>query len=149
VNRLVALLELPSGSLTLAESLGAPETFTVALPPGSYRVLLDAWSGTVQIESAAHGNLVTAERVGSLAIEGYSLLVGDHEAIERAADRDGERFWSELFAKIANSVDGVAAGSFDLVSGATVAFTGMAAGVHELHLLRDPSGLPAGISVAG
>lgn len=149
MNRIVALLDLPSGRIALAESLGAPETLELSLSPGRYRVLLEPWSGEVRIESESHGELESGDAIGTVSVEGYSLLIGDADAIARAADRDGERFWSELFAKIADSVDGVAAGSFELASGATVAFTGMAAGSHEVRLLRDPSGLPAGLSVVG
>lgn len=149
VIRLVALLDLPSATLALAESLGAPETLEIELPAGTYRLLLDDWSGEVRIESPGAQAAHAGESVGIVEIEGYSLLVGDAAAINRAADRDGERFWSELFAKISGSVDGVAAGSFELVSGATVAFTGMAEGSHEVRLLRDSGGGVVGVVVAG
>ena len=147
--RLVALLDLPSAKLALAESLGAPETLEIDLPAGTYRLLLDDWSGDVRIESSSASGSMPDEQLGSVSIEGYSLLVGDAGAINRAADRDGERFWSELFAKIGSSVDGVAAGSFELASGATVAFTGMAEGEHEVRALRDAAGSIGGVIVAG
>ena len=148
--RIVALIELPSGVLRVAESLGAPIDTEVSLPLGEYRVLLDESDGTLRIETvSATGDLILGAEVGRVEIEGYTLLAGDADALERAADRDGERFWSELFSRIAASPDGIASGSLELVSGMRVAYSGMRGGSHLLHELIDASGRRRGVHIEG
>jgi hypothetical protein len=150
MTQIVALIELPSGILQLAESLGASHELEVALPLGEYRVLLDEQGGMIRIESVtAPGPFVLGAELGSLVIEGYTALVGDADALERASDRDGERFWSELFSKIAASPDGIAAGSLELVSGMRVAYTGMREGSHSVRELLDATGRRRGVFVEG
>jgi len=150
MTRIVALIELPSGVLCIAESFGAPVDLDVSLPLGEYRVLLDEQEGTVRVESVTTGGaLVIGAEVGRLEIEGYTCLAGDTDALERASDRDGERFWSELFSRIAASPDGIAAGSLELVSGMRVAYTGMREGRHAVRELLDSTGRRRGVLIEG
>ena len=93
--------------------------------------------------------LVIGAELGRLEIEGYTCLAGDADALERASDRDGERFWSELFSRIAASPDGIAAGSLELVSGMRVAYTGMREGNHVVRELLDGSGRRRGVLSEG
>lgn len=150
MTQIVALIELPSGVLRVAESLGAPIDTEVSLPLGEYRVLLDEGDGTIRIESVTTaGALLLGAEVGRVEIEGYTLLAGDADALERASDRDGERFWSEFFSRIAAAPDGIVSGSLELVSGMRVAYSGMRGGSHRLHELLDSGGRRRGLHIEG
>jgi hypothetical protein len=146
--RLVALIELPSGVVAVMEAPGSPAWHEASLPIGAHRVLVCEDDGNLRVEQGGAIELTRGERLGTVTIEGYSLLVGDADAIGRASDRDGERFWSELVARATGNV-AMAAGSFELVSGATVAFTGMQEGEHGVYALVDSAGRRRGILVEG
>jgi hypothetical protein len=146
--RLVGPIELPSGVVAVMEAPGSPAWLEASLPIGAHRVLVCEEDGNLRVEQGDVIDLARGERLGTVVIEGYSLFIGDADAIGRASGRDGERFWSELLAR-ADSNAVMAAGSFDLASGVAVAFTGMQGGEHGVYALVDGVGRRRGILVEG